>query len=248
MGFSINEFFEKSSFEFRLLRASVRVGSDYFGAVLEIIEVQMSSVMPLFYSMLVFIFVAAMTPGPNNIMLAASGANFGFLRTIPHISGVVVGFFSLLLLVGLGLGQIFEAFPIVRQVFRIGALGFIFYLAWRIANSGRKDDDKTTRRPISFWEASLFQLINPKAVAMSITVMATFISPAHDFRFQFIVLVVSFTLVTFLSVVTWAGFGIVIRGIISTPRRQHIFNIVMAFLLIVSIWPVVLDIFSEFFF
>lgn len=201
--------------------------------------------MPLFFSMLTFAFVAAITPGPNNIMLAASGANFGFKRTIPHIAGVVVGFFFLLLLVGLGLGQLFEAFPMIRQIFRIAALGFIFYLAWRIANSGSSEDDEKKARPIRFWEAATFQLINPKAVVMSITVIATFISPDHDFSYQFILLVISFTVLTLISVVAWAGFGLVIGQIISTPKSQRIFNIVMALLLIVSVLPVAGDILAS---
>lgn len=199
---------------------------------------------PLFYSMLTFMFVAAMTPGPNNIMLAASGANFGFMKTIPHIFGVVVGFFLLLLLVGLGLGQLFEAVPMVRQVFRVAALCFIFYLAWRIANSGRADDATKEPRPIRFWEAALFQLINPKAVVMSMTVNATFISPDHDFNGQFSVLVASFTILTFISVVAWAGFGLVIKQIISTSQRQRVFNIIMALLLIGSIMPVAVEMFA----
>ena len=199
---------------------------------------------PLFYPMLTFVFVAAMTPGPNNIMLTASGANFGFLRTMPHMAGVVTGFFVLMLLVGLGLGQLFEAMPMLRQMFRIAALGFILYLAWRIASSEASGHAQKEPRPIRFWEATLFQLINPKGVVMAITVNATFISPEADFWIQFIALVLSFTLVTLISVVTWASFGLVIGRIISTPRRQRIFNVIMALLLIVSILPVVVDVFA----
>lgn len=199
---------------------------------------------PLLYSMLIFMFVAAMTPGPNNIMLAASGANFGVKRTIPHIIGVVAGFFALMLLVGLGLGQLFEAIPMLRQAFRIVALCFIFYLAWRIANSGKSEDAKREPRPIKFWEATLFQLINPKGVAMSITVIATFISPDFDFMVQFAVVVMSFTIITLVSVVTWALFGLVIKRIISTPKKQRVFNVVMALMLIGSIMPVAAEMFA----
>ena len=199
---------------------------------------------PLFYSMMIFMFVAAITPGPNNIMLASSGANFGFKKTIPHIIGVVAGFFALMLLVGLGLGQLFEAIPVLRQAFRMVALCFVFYLAWRIANSGKNEDENREVRPIRFLEATLFQLINPKGVAMSITVIATFINPDLDFSFQFAVLVISFTMVTLISAVTWAGFGLVIRRVISTPRKQRVFNIVMALMLIGSIMPVAVEMFA----
>jgi threonine/homoserine/homoserine lactone efflux protein len=198
---------------------------------------------PLFYSMLAFMFVAVMTPGPNNIMLAASGANFGFKRTIPHMVGIMAGFFTLLLLVGLGLGQLFEAVPVVRQALRIASLSFIFYLAWRIANSGTSASDKKEGRPIRFWEGALFQLVNPKAVVMSIAVTATFISPDIDFMPQFVVLVISFIILTLISLVSWAGFGLVIGRVISSPGHQRIFNVVMALLLIGSILPVAADIF-----
>ena len=197
--------------------------------------------MPLLLPMLGFMTVAAFTPGPNNIMLAASGANFGFMRTIPHMLGVTIGFGILLLLLGLGLDQLFQRFPLVQQVFRIAALSFILYLAWGIANSQKSSKVEGKSRPQFFWEAALFQLINPKGLVMSITVMSTFISPDLVFLPQYITLVISFMMITLLSVITWAWFGIVISGFLNTPKRQRAFNIAMALLLIASIAPVAID-------
>lgn len=199
---------------------------------------------PHLIPMLAFMVAAAFTPGPNNIMLAASGANFGFIRTVPHFIGVTIGFLALMLVVGLGLGVLFEQLPILQQIFRVAALAFILYLAWRIANSGRSQDQKSRSRPLNFWEASSFQLINPKGVVMAITVNASFISPDADYTVQFIVLVLAFTIITLLSVMTWAGFGLIIGRWINTDRRQNIFNIIMAGLLIMSILPVAFDMFS----
>ena len=198
--------------------------------------------MPHFLPMVTFMFVAAFTPGPNNIMLAASAANFGFWRSFPHMLGVVVGFFSLLMLVGLGLDWVFTQFPIVRQIFRLAALAFIFWLAWRIARSSEQAKSEKRSRPQYFIEATSFQFINPKGVAMSITVTSTFISPEYLFTPQFIALAVSFTFISFASVVAWAGFGVAIRQWIQTPLRLRIFNITMAVLLIASIMPVVRDV------
>ena len=196
---------------------------------------------PLLLPMLGFMVAAAFTPGPNNIMLAASGANFGFTRTIPHMLGVVGGFFVLMLLVGLGLGVLFETFPLVRQVLRVAALSFILYLAWRIANSGKTSDAKGRGRPMFFIEAASFQLINPKGIVMAITVTTTFISPEAPFPLQFLALLVAFSVITVMAVSTWAGFGLIIGRLIQTERRQRVFNIAMAVLLVASILPVAGD-------
>ena len=197
--------------------------------------------MPLFIPMVGFMAIAAFTPGPNNIMLAASGANFGFTRTIPHMLGVTIGFGVMLLLLGLGLDQLFQRFPLVQQVFRTAALSFILYLAYGIARSGKSTDVKGKARPQYFWEAALFQLINPKGLVMAITVMSTFISPGFAFLPQFLTLVLSFAFITLLSVVTWAWFGMVISGFLNTATRQRFFNVTMAVLLVGSILPVAFD-------
>lgn len=203
------------------------------------------SSLPLFIPMIGFMFVAAITPGPNNIMLASSGANFGFRRTIPHFMGVTFGFFVLMLLVSLGLGVLFEQFPMLQQIFRAAALCFILYLAWRIANSGKSAGASKRARPINFIEAASFQLINPKGVVMAITVNATFISPDAAYAPQIIALVGMFTLLTLISVMSWAGFGLVIGRFIQTDRRQTVFNVTMAILLLVSIMPVAVDMLAQ---
>ena len=197
--------------------------------------------MPLFIPMVTFMTVAAFTPGPNNIMLAASGANFGLRRTIPHMLGVTIGFGVLLLLLGLGLDQLFQRVPLVQQTFRIVALIFIAYLAWGIARSGASDQADASVRPQFFMEAAAFQLINPKGLVMAITVMSTFIVPGDDFLPQFIALIVMFLVITLLSTITWAWFGVVISSFLNTEKRRQIFNVTMAILLVASIVPVALD-------
>jgi threonine/homoserine/homoserine lactone efflux protein len=197
---------------------------------------------PLFIPMVTFMAIAAFTPGPNNIMLAASGANFGFRRTIPHMLGVTVGFGVLLLLLGMGLDQLFQRLPLLQQGFRIAALCFIAYLAWGIANSQGNSKAASKGRPQYFLEATSFQLINPKGLVMAITVMSTFISPEFDFIPQYITLVICFMVITAFSVMVWAGFGIIISRFLNTPSRQRIFNITMALLLVLSILPVALDV------
>ena len=194
-----------------------------------------------FVPMIVLMMVAAFTPGPNNIMLAASGANFGFRRTLPHMLGITVGFFLLTLMVGHGLEWIFGVSPLIRQGFRVSALAFIMWLAWRIATTTSRAKAEGASRPQYFIEAAGFQFINPKAIAMSTTVVSSFIRPEEDFYSQFVLLMGCFSVITALSVVTWAGFGVMISGLINTPKRLRVFNRTMAVLLVVSMWPVFVD-------
>lgn len=194
--------------------------------------------------MIGFMVVAAFTPGPNNIMLAASGANFGFIRTTPHMIGVTTGFTFLLVLAGLGLDQVYRHFPIVQQVFRLLALGFIFWLSWKIATATRDSNEAEVSHPLKFWQAASFQLINPKALVMAVTFVSTYIAPGHEFLPQFIILLISAAVTTHLSTMAWAGFGMLISQFIQTPGRFRAFNITMAVLLVISILPVVWDIFA----
>jgi len=200
-------------------------------------------VTPLFLPMLIFLAVASFTPGPNNIMLASSGVNYGFIRTIPHMLGVTFGFGAVLMLAGLGLDQIFRVLPLAQQVMRVAALLFIAYMAWGIAMSEGDVSANTRGRPQFFMEAASFQLINPKGLVVGITVVSTFILPEEVFVPQFIMLLLTGMVLALLSTMTWAGFGLVIRRFIQTPKRLRVFNMVMALLLLVSITPVAIDLF-----
>ena len=197
--------------------------------------------MPHFIPMVTVMTVAAMTPGPNNIMLAASGTNFGFRRTIPHMAGVVGGFMALVLLVGQGLDWLFGLSPLIQQGFRAMALGFILWLAWRIATSTSRAKAEGTSRPQYFYEAAGFQFINPKSLVMSTTIVSSFIRPDAEFGPQFAVLATSFFVIAAISVVVWAGFGVMISSVINTHSRLRAFNVTMAALLVASMLPVIRD-------
>ena len=198
----------------------------------------------LYLPMLGFLIVASFTPGPNNIMLASSGVNYGFYRTIPHMLGVTLGFGGVLLFAGVGLDQVFQIFPLAQQVLRVAALMFIAYLAWGIARSKGDSAQKSGGRPLYFWEAASFQLINPKGVVVSVTMVSTFIVPDEAFLGQFVMMLGTGMVIALLSTIAWAGFGLVIRQWIRTPGRLQIFNITMALLLIASITPVAIDLFQ----
>ncbi len=185
-----------------------------------------------------FGIAAAFTPGPNNIMLAASGMNFGFLRTAPHMGGIVIGFTAMLLAVGLGLGAFFVAYPLAQTALKIIGVAYLLWLAWRIANAAPADPSQRAR-PITFIEAALFQWVNPKGLVAVISTISIFIRPESAASDVFIVALVFFA-VSIGAVVSWTAFGTALRGFIHDRRKLRIFNIAMAVLLITSIVPMVL--------
>jgi len=128
----------------------------------------------LFGAVVLFATVASFTPGPNNTMLMASGANFGLARTVPHMVGVVTGFVLLLLCIGLGLGGLFAAFPRLQDVLQIGGAAYLLYLAWKLASAKGLADGVAGERPQTFWQAFAFQWINPKAWTSGISVFAAY--------------------------------------------------------------------------
>lgn len=186
----------------------------------------------------IFGFASGITPGPNNFMLLASGVNFGFRRTLPHMAGIVAGGISLFLAVGLGLGAIIQTFPELHFVLKIAGSAYLLYLAWKIANSrSMKSSNKgDATKPLTFAQAALFQWINPKAWVMALTVFALYANPMFPFgSVLFITAVLS--AMTLPCISTWAGFGVALRGYLDDPVRLKWFNIAMGLLLAASIWP-----------
>ncbi|MBL8782731.1 MAG: LysE family translocator [Alphaproteobacteria bacterium] len=187
-----------------------------------------------------FCFVSSITPGPNNMMLLASGANFGFRRTLPHLMGVSLGFGAMVLAVGLGVGGIFTAYPALYDVLRVGAAAYIVWLAYRIATARGIGDGKATARPMSFVEAVAFQWINPKAWAMALGATTAFVAP-EEFVLGVLIVTAVFTAINLPCVASWAGFGVVLRRFLDRPWTLRAFNITMAVLLVASLYPMVAD-------
>jgi threonine/homoserine/homoserine lactone efflux protein len=191
----------------------------------------------LFAALITYALVTSITPGPNNFMLLASGVNFGFWRTVPQMLGISVGFASLLIGVGCGLGALLTTFPALDTSLKIAGGAYLLYLAWRIANSrSLATDGETAARPMTLLESAAFQWVNPKAWVMAIVAMAAYTNPERPFLSVAIV-VVAFTLVNLPSVSVWAGFGIAMRGFLADPTRLKWFNIGMGALLAATIWP-----------
>jgi threonine/homoserine/homoserine lactone efflux protein len=190
----------------------------------------------IFLSLLLFAFTTSVTPGPNNMMLLASGVNFGFRRTIPHMFGIELGFASVLLAVGFGMGAIFQALPVLYLVLKVAGGLYLLWIAYSIARSRALGDGRSNSTPMGIWAAAAFQWVNPKAWVMAVSSMAAFADPDH--------LVLTVSIVTFAFAVLafpcqgiWAGFGSVLRDWLSHPVRLKWFNISMAVLLVLSLWP-----------
>jgi threonine/homoserine/homoserine lactone efflux protein len=191
------------------------------------------------FALILFAIAGAFTPGPNNIMLAASGMNFGFIRTAPHMSGVVVGFVAMLLAIGFGLGALFVAYPQIQLVLKSIGIAYLLWLAWRIANAAPAASSLSAV-PFTFFQAALFQWVNPKALIAVFSTMSLFIRPqsAHQ---DVLAVALVFFFVSIGAVVTWTGFGTALRRILRDEPKRRMFNIAMAVLLIASIVPMILE-------
>ena len=187
-----------------------------------------------------FAFVSSITPGPNNLMLLASGVNYGFVRTLPHMLGIGIGFTIMVLLVGLGLGEIFKLVPVLYAALKYCGAAYMLYLAWTIANSGPIRENDTVGRPMTFLRAALFQWVNPKAWVMAVYAVATYTAPAH-YLLSVVIVAMVFGLVNIPCVGSWAVFGQAMRRFLADPRNLRAFNIIMALLLVASIWPILFE-------
>lgn len=178
-----------------------------------------------------FAFSMSVTPGPNNVMLTASGANYGFRRTLPHMLGVSLGFCSLIVVAAMGLGAVFTHYPGLQASLRVVGSGYLLYLAWRIAHAPPPSERAPGEgRPLRFHEAAAFQYVNPKAWVMAITAVGTFTLAGEGYAASAAAVAVVCTLVNLPSVSLWAGFGVAIARVLRTPAAWRTFNVAMGLL------------------
>jgi len=193
----------------------------------------------LFIALAGFAFGTVITPGPNNLMLMTSGANFGFKRSLPHILGVGLGFPLMILPVGLGVMQLFDLFPALNWILTILSVVYMLWLAWKIAHAAAPKQGEANGKPLSFLQACAFQWVNPKAWAMALGAV-TLYAASRDLQ---AVLWVSGTYVMMgcISTTTWTVLGQQLRRILTNPKRLRAFNWSMAALLVCSLYPVFLN-------
>ena len=188
-------------------------------------------------AMALFVFVASVTPGPNNTMLLASGVNFGYKQTLPHLAGISIGHFILLMAVGNGLEAIFTLYPVTYEAMKIVGLSYLVYLAIKIIRSNTLENDHTKQaRPLSFIGGAAFQWVNPKAWMMSIGFFSTYMPEEASMTFVTLSCLM-FSLINFPTISLWAGLGTKMVHYLQNVRLRTLFNWVMALLLVISMIP-----------
>ncbi|MBN9582694.1 MAG: LysE family translocator [Afipia sp.] len=193
---------------------------------------------PLAAAFIVFAAAMLFTPGPNNIMLMASGLNYGFRRTLPHVAGVTIGFSFLVMVIGLGLGAVFAAFPVLHTVLKYVGTAYLVYLAAMIARSGPADTGRAGEgRPMTFLGAALFQWVNVKGWVIAIGAITAYAAIAA-YPLNIALLSVLLFVIGLGSSLTWVALGTSLQGLVKSPRAVRTFNIVMAVLLLASLYPV----------
>lgn len=185
----------------------------------------------LMLSVAMFAMVTSGTPGPNNVMLTASGANFGYWRTLPHMFGIVLGILAMNILVAAGLGLLFERYPVIQQVLKIAASAYLVYLAWKIAtakSSGTEGESEA--KPLGVMGGAAFQFLNPKAWMMVITAIGSFTLAGDNYWASVFWIAVIFMVMGFPCISLWAAFGTVVGRFLSSPAAWRWFNLIMGLL------------------
>ena len=190
----------------------------------------------LLAALVTFAFATSITPGPNNLMLMASGANFGFRRTVPHMLGISLGHALMVLLVGLGIAGLFTAFPATKTALKIASILYMLWLAWKVANSAPPSEGRSGGTPMTFVQAAAFQWVNPKAWYMAVFAVTNY-APETTLAACAIVAIV-FACTNLPSVSVWAWMGQELRRWLTNPARLRAFNWTMAVLLVASLIPV----------
>lgn len=194
----------------------------------------------LLLALVAFALVSSITPGPNNLMLMASGTNFGLRRTVPHMLGVAIGFTLMIVLVGAGLVTVIGLVPGALTAIKWASIAYLLYLAWKIATAAPKPlTGKSAAKPMTFLQAAAFQWINPKAWTMALTAVSAYI-PADNPRTGLLIVALVFGAVNLPSVGLWAAMGVSLRRFLADPKRLRLFNVVAALTLVATLYPVVM--------
>lgn len=185
-----------------------------------------------------FCVVTCFTPGPNNTMLMASGLNYGFGRTLPHMLGVALGFTAMVLAVASGIAQVFKLFPGLYAALKVVSVIYLLWLAFKIASAEPKINEASGGRPMSFLQAAGFQWVNPKAWIMAVGASAAYIVASAPVA-SAVAIALMFLVVGLGSSATWVVGGTVLRRLIASPKIVRIVNFALAALLVASLWPIV---------
>jgi threonine/homoserine/homoserine lactone efflux protein len=180
--------------------------------------------------LMTYCFVMSTTPGPNNVMLATSGAKFGYRAALPQIGGQTIGVAVQTFVTCLGLGRVFEAFPVLHTLLRVTGALYLIYLAWKLSASAL--GEARDSQPLTFGQAALFQAVNPKSWIKAITLASVFMPVGLSVPVGALLVAVLGLLIGLPSASLWALFGVAIRRLLTDPRKQRIFNLTMGAMLV----------------
>lgn len=183
-----------------------------------------------------FAFVTVITPGPNNLMLMTSGANFGFRRSVPHMLGIGLGFPAMVFLVGIGVMQVFDLWPTSYAVLKVVSVAYLLYLAWKIANAAPPKAATSEGRPLTFVQSAAFQWVNPKAWSMALSAVTLYATGRDLVAVLWVAGI--YVLVSTISTTSWTVLGQQMRRFLKSPARLRMFNWIMAGLLVTTLIPV----------
>ena len=194
----------------------------------------------IYISLISFAFASSITPGPNNLMLMASGANYGLRRTIPHILGISIGHAFMVFMVGVLLLKVFDTYHVLKSILKIVSATYMLWLAWKIANAAPQEAKTTKGKPFTFLQAAVFQWVNPKAWFMSITAISAYAPQPLGVATGAAIVAIIFALINLPSVTVWAWMGVQVRRFLGSAGRLRSFNISMAVLLVASLYPMLM--------
>lgn len=191
-----------------------------------------------YLTVLIFCFAAAGAPGPNAIMLVASGLNHGVRNSLPHYFGISLGFPLMVAVIGFGLGAVFTRYPIIHQVIKYLGISYLLFLAWKIANTKNARIHSSAKNPLTFFQAAAFQWVNPKAWVIAIGAIATF-TDGNNMQLQITFITIAYLMACFLCMGLWLILGASLQRLIHKPKQFQRFNFLMAALLVISVIPMI---------
>jgi len=194
----------------------------------------------IFFALISYYFVMYVTPGPNNAMVLTSGLKFGFLKSIPHISGITIGHVIQLVLVCFGLGKIFLVFPLLQSILKIICAVYLLYLGYKIIGSFNKIQENDSR-PLKFHEAALFQIVNPKAWTISSMAASGFLPKDGNLILSVLFISCIALIICPISISPWAAFGSAIKNIVKNNKIKVLIEYFLAFLLLITAILIVID-------
>ena len=198
-----------------------------------------------YLAIIAFSVTSCVTPGPNNAMIMASGLNYGIRRSMPHYLGIVLGFPTMVLAVGMGIAQLFELYPVMHLVLKIAGAAYLSYLAYKIATAPVSETSVSEGKPFTFIQAAAFQWVNPKAWVLAVGATVTYTTLGEGYVLQVITIGLIFMIFGAPCIMLWLWGGASLKTLMRNPGTVRIFNISMALLLIGSLVPVFIELFQQ---